>query len=174
MSKEIEGIPRMGTDTQTDRDIALPGVGRSNETNAEILSNVIISHIESPGIPYSEKTRIWGSILMVISVAILIFARIGLDNLGFLLAVYISLGIIAYSVYVNKRDIGKVGSIYILLILFFLLLTLSQSVSRGLGAFSALIITLLLVQMMYITRNILLIIPALYSFIYLVGIIFDN
>jgi hypothetical protein len=174
MSKEIAGFPGIGRDTQTQRDIVLPGVGRSNETNAEVLSNVIISHIEAPGVPYPEKTRIWGSILMAVSVAILIFFRIGLSNYGFLIAIYISLGIVAYSVHVNNRYIERVGFIYITLIIFFLLLSLSESISNGLGAFSALLITILLIKMMYVTRNPLLIIPALYSFIYLLSILFDR
>lgn len=159
-------------DTQDQRDIGLPGVGKEDETDAELLSNIIISRVESPDIPFANQTRVKGAFLIFLAMAGLIFLRIGIDNGPYLLGVYVSLIIVVIALYKNKRDLERTNMLAISIFIFYFLMTLGQNKSRGLVAFSALMLTLLLFRLAYIMKQPLLVFPLLFAFIYLCSLLY--
>ena len=158
-------------DTQEDRENVIPGSGRTNESVAEVLSNIVSSELNVPIKPFDKKTRLQGTFLVLLSIGILIFIIIGSDDITYIISIYVCLLIIAYVVYINKRELVKVDTSYIILMILFLLLTLAQGVSDGLAAFSTLMITLILLRLMFLTYQPILILPVLYSGIYLYKIL---
>lgn len=113
--------------------------------------------------------KIVGVLLLTLVFGILLFIRLGLNEPIYLFLLYISILCLSICLFRDKRRLMTTPIIYLLIMLFYLILTLSSE--NSLKIFSLTLAIILILYLLYLTRDYILLLPLIISIYFLLKLI---